>query len=180
MIVEWTPIAEQHTIPPFGKSVIDHISKNTNQERFNESCSVWWLLYNTLRNHHIQCSDISFEENGKPYFVDEHCYFSITHCKNVCAVAISDFLVGVDMESCNRKFNDSLMNKVLTQQEKEVFQADFIRAWCRKESVVKMTGEGITGYPMDIDILDGSLCFQEQIVIHDNEEYLLTVCSKVK
>jgi phosphopantetheinyl transferase len=63
----------------------------------------------------------------------------------------------------------------MTAAEKETFDGDFIRLWCRKEALAKMTGEGIVGYPSDLD----TSCrrFTEQKVSFGGESYWLTdVC----
>lgn len=88
------------------------------------SALLWWLPYNSLRKHHIHLSETSFETNGKLYFVDEHCYFNITHCKTLCEVAISDTPIGVDMEACKRKHKSQIPISVWYQLFRDSAYAD--------------------------------------------------------
>ena len=42
--------------------------------------------------------EISYTEEGKPYFKSKECFFSISQSEDFVAVAISDFEVGVDIQ----------------------------------------------------------------------------------
>ena len=112
---------------------------------------------------------VTFTATGKPYFVNGHLHFSISHSKGLCAAAISNFPVGVDIEQCRDNYNLHLIEKSLTSAEKSLFDGDFTRLWCRKEAVAKMTGEGINGYPVDIDT--SLYLFREQKIEYRNQKY---------
>lgn len=92
-------------------------------------------------------------ERGKPYFVDDPRYFSISHTKSHVFCALSDRPIGIDAEEADRNIKLSLAEKVLSPSENEQFlqAADPRRAlltfWVLKEAAAKCSGEGLRGYP---------------------------------
>ena len=117
------------------------------------SSSAWNLLHKTMAENGLEIGRVAFGEGGKPYFADSPIRFSISHAKALCAVAIADRPIGVDIEQKREYFSPRLIERSLCRAEKLVFDGDFTRFWCRKESVAKLTGKGITGYPRGIDTL---------------------------
>lgn len=92
---------------------------------------------------------LAWREGGKPYLPHHpQVHFSISHCKEVVACAVADVPVGVDVERM-RPFNESLARYVLSDEElQQVMKLPapdvaFIRLWTVKESLLKLTGEGI-------------------------------------
>lgn len=77
-------------------------------------------------------------------------FFSLSHCEGAVAVALSRTPVGVDIEPCDRHLTPALAEKVLSPDEKQVYNAlseaernDYLlRAWVAKESLYKRTGQG--------------------------------------
>ena len=59
----------------------------------------------------------------------------------------------------------------MSGKEKNEFDRDFTRLWCRKEAIAKMTGEGITGYPNNIDTTEYT--FTEKQIECDGQKYWL-------
>ncbi len=170
MITEWTVITESDRIPPMGDALAAHLSAYKGGTR-HASCSAWNLLYRTLQNSKLPIAAVAFTETGKPYFPGIPLYFSLSHSKGLCAVAIADVPVGVDIELCRDNLNPRLIDKSLCDAEKEVYDGDFIRFWCRKEAVAKMTGAGISGYPSHIDTT--KYAFREHRIDHAGREYWL-------
>ena len=68
-------------------------------------------------------------------------------------------------------YNPHLVERSLSENEKAEFDGDFTRIWCRKEAVAKMTGEGITGYPCNIDTTKYG--FNERQIEHTGQKYWL-------
>lgn len=95
--------------------------------------------------------DFGFSEKGKPFLRDHpEIHFSISHCPNGLAVAVSKEPVGIDIESF-RKADDALLDYCMNPEEAasvrqaaEPAQA-FSALWTRKEAVLKLRGTGITG-----------------------------------
>ena len=89
--------------------------------------------YYFLENNHINVDFI----NGKP--IDKNGKFiSISHSSTLVAVAIGDNEVGIDIELI-KPFNENLINKVFSLQEKEQYQKGdidfFFKIWVNKFTI---------------------------------------------
>ena len=168
----WTEITQTDWIPPLGEELEKHIQEYKGQVRF-ASCSAWGLLYRLMEQHDAGDRTVVFEEGGKPVFLEQGLYFSISHSRNICAAALSDQPIGIDVELCRDKYRDGLLERTLSEAEMEIFDGDFTRIWCRKEAAAKMTGEGIWGYPKKINTLDKNLSFQEEMIPYAGQAYWL-------
>ena len=101
---------------------------------------------------------IAVTERGKPYFVDAHLHFSISHTKNHAFCALSDRPVGIDAEEMDRGINLKLAEKILSPAEKARFDGTremLLRFWVLKEAAAKLSGEGLKGYPKHTDFDPG-------------------------
>ena len=177
MITEWYVVDKHDMIPPFGEELKAHLVRYRGAVK-HASCSAWNLLFRTLAKNGLSVGSVAFTDTGKPYFKDTEIYFSISHSKDICAVAIADCPVGVDVEICRDEYNPLMVDRSLSGNELAVFDGDFTRIWCRKEAVAKMTGEGITGYPDYIDTCDPVYCFTENTVVHNDRKYWLVTASE--
>ena len=151
LIVEWRPVTETDEIPLFGEELKRHLENRKGAVK-HASCSAWNLLFQTLQENELRVSMVSFTDAGKPYFPESHLFFSISHSHGICAVAVADRPVGVDVEIIKTSYAPHLIERSLTENEKAAYDGDFTRLWCRKEAVAKMTGDGINGYPVNIDM----------------------------
>lgn len=94
---------------------------------------------------------------GKPYFAHGDLHFSISHTKDHVFCALADGPVGLDAEELRRRPSPKLAQKILSPNELRQYEAapDRDRAlltfWVLKEAAVKLTGEGLRGYPNDTD-----------------------------
>ena len=99
---------------------------------------------------------LSYDENGRPFFADRTCDFSITHTQNHVFCALIDgedepMRIGIDAEDLNRAdFSDfdAMAERWFRESEKSIFFASptketFLRIWTRKEAYAKYTGEGL-------------------------------------
>ena len=170
LIVEWAPITETEVVPPMGDKLMNHLENGKGSVK-HASCSVWNLLYETLLANDLPVSTISITDTGKPYLLDSSIHISLSHSHGVCAVTVADRPVGVDVEVVKESYNPHVIERSLTDAEKAVYDGDFTRIWCRKEAVAKMTGEGITGYPNNIDTTEYK--FIEQQIEHAGQKYWL-------
>lgn len=168
LIVDWAAIVEIEEIPFFGDELTTHLHSYSGKVR-HSSCAAWGLLFQKLQDNNIPVSLVSFTDTGKPFFLDNHIHFSISHSHELCAVAISDHLVGVDIEIVKAHYNPRMFDRSLCDNEKRVFDGDFTRIWVRKEAVAKMTGKGIVGYPVDIDTTQYQ--FKEKRISFGQNEY---------
>lgn len=97
--------------------------------------------------------EIRVTERGKPCFVDSSWHFSISHTPKHAFCALSMHPIGIDAEEADRKINLRLAEKILSPMEKRQFDAAqdqrtaLLTFWVLKEAAVKLTGEGLNGYP---------------------------------
>lgn len=168
LIVDWKPITETEEIPPFGEELAVHIRSYKGAVR-QASCSAWNLLYRMLISMDIPPGSVSFTKTGKPYFTDIDICFSISHSKDICAAAVSDHQVGVDVERVRDDYKDHLIRRTLSEEEMKTYDGDFTRMWCRKEALVKMSGEGIKSYPFNINTTEHS--FWEKQIEYSGSKY---------
>ena len=172
ILMEWAPIGVCEQIPPFGDALTEHILAYKGERR-QASCSAWMLLYRILLDHKLGFGTVIFGVKGKPFFSDCPIFFSISHTKGICAAAVSDVPVGIDVERCRDRYNKRMISRSLTEQEKKNFDGDFTRIWCRKEAASKISGEGLNGFPENIDSL--RFLYYENKLIVDQTAYWLTV-----
>ena len=99
---------------------------------------------------------LSYDENGRPYFEERTCDFSITHTQNHVFCALTDgedssIRIGIDAEDLGRPdFSnlDEMAARWFSESEQKAFLASptketFLRIWTRKEAYSKYTGEGL-------------------------------------
>ena len=103
------------------------------------------------------CPEIRIAERGKPCFAEGPWHFSISHTKEHVFCALSTRPVGLDAEETDRQINLRLADKILSEPERIRFEAAadkpaaLLKLWVLKEASVKLTGEGLRGYPNHTD-----------------------------
>ena len=103
------------------------------------------------------CPEILITDRGKPYFAHGMLHFSISHTKSHVFCVLSERPVGLDAEKMDRAVNLRLAEKILSPAERIRFekaadkQAALLKLWVLKEAAVKLTGEGLRGYPNHTD-----------------------------
>ena len=103
------------------------------------------------------CPEIRIGERGKPYFAEGPWHFSISHTQRRVFCALSTRPVGLDAEETDREVNLRLAEKILSEPERVRFEAAadkreaLLKLWVLKEASVKLTGEGLRGYPNHTD-----------------------------
>ena len=104
-----------------------------------------------------------YNEYGQPRLEGGPC-FSISHCKQGIAVAVSEMPIGIDIEHI-REAKPELVARTMNEKEQaEIWAAQspniaFTRLWTQKEAVLKMQGTGITS----IDGMKNTLVALENI-----------------
>lgn len=91
----------------------------------------------------------SYGEHGKPSIIGhEDIHFNLSHCKTAVACAISDNPIGIDVESI-RPAKETVIRYAMNDEEAcQILSSsnpalEFTKLWTMKESVLKLTGEGI-------------------------------------
>lgn len=136
-----------------------------------------YLLLQRLTENQFGFTDTSpfiIGEKGKPYFSQIPLYFSMSHSKCAVGAAVSDIEVGFDITD-GRSIREELAERICSPAELYKFnrsknKQEFLRQlWCKKESLVKRTGEGFSKGFADIDTTE-ALFF-----VYDTEKYCLAV-----
>lgn len=97
--------------------------------------------------------EILITDRGKPYFPDSPWHFSISHTPKHAFCVLSGNNIAIDAEELDRKINLKLAEKILSPMEKAQFDAAenqekaLLIFWVLKEAAVKLSGEGLRGYP---------------------------------
>lgn len=97
--------------------------------------------------------EISATDRGKPYFPGSPWHFSISHTPKHAFCVLSKNNVALDAEEADRKINLHLAEKILSPGEKAQFDAAenqekaLLTFWVLKEAAVKLSGDGLRGYP---------------------------------
>jgi len=83
--------------------------------------------------------------HGKPRLPGTGLHVSVSHSEQVVGVAVTSLAeVGVDVEAVGTgEVVETLRHTCLDPEEPVRERADFYTYWCRKESVVKATGDGL-------------------------------------
>ena len=142
--------------------------------------SAYLLLQQALRDQYgiTSVPAFSFGQHGKPYFAHmPHIHFNISHCDDAVARVVDDAPVGVDVESIHR-YDSALLPRTMSAEEQLLIAAArhpaeaFIKLWTMKESVLKLTGEGIAS---DLHtVLDAARRYEFETSLHTN--YICTIC----
>ena len=111
-----------------------------------------YLLLQKLASDGFGVADsapFTYGEHGKPYFSSSEVKFSISHCRNMSAAAVSEHEVGLDIMD-NREISEKLASRICSHRELKLFESAkdkqlFLRRlWCEKESLSKLDGKGFT------------------------------------
>ena len=117
-----------------------------------------WLLSVLYRQETgEQMPEILKTERGKPYFADSPYHFSITHTQKHAFCVLSMENIGIDAEELDRRVNLKLAPRILSPgefaqyEQAEDKKKTLLTFWVLKEAQVKLTGEGLYGYPNHTD-----------------------------
>lgn len=125
----------------------EYIKSASNKKLISQRYWVWKLLEYALKNSFgFDFKEIEFKLNKQGRWSSDKCFFSLSHSKNVVAVAVADSPVGVDIECMERSVSDTLYKKILTDKEiseyinmeKSEQKNYLIEKWTAKESLFKM------------------------------------------
>ena len=121
----------------------------------------------------------NYGEHGKPLLADyPDIHFSLSHCREAVACAVSDRPVGIDVESIGR-YREQLAAYTMSEDERAAIAAApspevaFTRLWTMKEALLKCSGQGIVdGLKTVLEGVDESLF---TTVVDPSERYIYTV-----
>lgn len=145
------------------------------------------LLRIALLEEHISYEETCFSKgrHGKPLLTNSSLYFNVSHAGERAMCALADREVGADVESLFRfekrkKGPEHIAGKCLNPKELAIlegsdrYEEELIRVWTKKESYVKMTGEGLS---RDFTTVDTTVenCYEQRILPGG---YCATVCTR--
>lgn len=129
------------------------------------------------------CPEFSYKANGKPYLKEyPGIFFNISHCRKGIACAVCDCPVGIDIEEIQS--GAQIRDLVLNREEKEAVEmseepeVEFTRLWTRKESFLKLIGEGIRDDMRNV--LSESQGVRIDTVVNRDASYVLSVAKNIK
>lgn len=153
-------------------------------ERGQRTCVLAYLLLKkALREEYGLTENPLFEygPHGKPFIVGHpEIHFSLSHCREAVACAVSDRPVGIDVESV-RRYKEDVVRYAMSDEEQQLIVAAerpdvaFIRLWTMKEARLKLTGEGITN---DLKSALASGSWQFTTVERLDKNYIYTLCEE--
>lgn len=109
---------------------------------------------------------IGYGDHGKPFFINyPHIHFNLSHSGQLAGSAISDSVVGIDIErgkdlDINRisaYFSDQEQQHLLSVPDSER-SFSFFRLWTQKESYIKAVGSGLSKDLNSFSILADDSC----------------------
>ena len=169
-------------LPKISKERISKIEKLYNaQARLLSIASEVILAFSLSENLPITYKT---DKNGKP-FIPTLPFFNITHSGSLVGCAVSNKQVGLDIEKISRMKMD-IARKILSPEEYSAsqhlsgaqLQSALCEKWVRKESYLKMTGEGLRRSMSSLnfsgDSLEGSDIFCRTFTLSDG--YMLSFC----
>lgn len=141
-------------LPPARREYALHFRRIEDQKR---TVIGYLLLVYGLRKEYgmRKLPDISLSPSGKPCLIGKNMpFFSISHSGSYVGCALHHSEIGLDIQQ-TVPLRPAVVRRICTPEEKLsiVTDEDFCRLWTKKESAVKLTGEGITGDFRDILLL---------------------------
>jgi len=176
-MIEWAPITWSNNIPPFRNELEKHLKMTKSG---GESYTAWNLLYKVLQANHIELGIVAFTSSGKPFFPDNHVYFSLTQTVGLCAVSVSDVPTGIDVELTGRRVPIGVQKKLFSVEEYKAFKSNPVLGWCRKEVTAKMSGEGMLEVCNRFIIHESDYDYLEQYVSVDAKRYVISASFEKK
>ncbi|MBO7609624.1 MAG: 4'-phosphopantetheinyl transferase superfamily protein [Muribaculaceae bacterium] len=116
------------------------------------SLAVYLLLCRGLKEEYgiTEPPVFEFGDHGKPMLASRpDIHFNMSHCREAAACVIADHPVGIDVESI-RAYDQELIERTMNEDEQRLIthsltpREEFTRLWTMKESVLKLTGKGIS------------------------------------
>ena len=153
------------------------------QERDQRLClAAYHLLCQALRLEYgiDEVPIFIHDQHGKPVLQGHpDIHFSLSHCHEAVACAVSDYPVGIDIETTGH-YSIEVARQVMSDDEIRQIEASaqpavtFTRLWTMKESLFKLMGDGV-GRNDPAHLLDDAGNYRFDTVIHPR--YIYTTCT---
>lgn len=128
-----------------GMSLANALKRFKAESRRREWLAVRALLHSTP----YKGSDILYHGNGKPFLANNNRHISISHTKEYVAIAVSDYPIGIDVESTARNVF-AVAKAFLQPEEMALLDAsenpgkEALCLWSAKEAAFKLASESVS------------------------------------
>lgn len=122
-------------------------------ERGQRTCALAYLLLKRALHEEFGIDELpqfEYGEHGKPLLVGHpDIHFNLSHCHEAVACVVDRRPVGIDVESLDQ-YDAELVGATMSDAEQRQIASSpnpaqaFMRLWTMKESLLKLTGEGIS------------------------------------
>ena len=133
-------------------SVTDYINQKRGDARTERAVGML-LLKQTLDELGVSSYGVETLPSGKPILMGAPYHFSISHSGGLCALALSDLPVGIDLQSLSAfdliSSHSRFAERFLSPDERRAFLQEptgdqLCRLWTRKEALVKLLGRTLS------------------------------------
>lgn len=125
-----------------------------------------------------------YGEHGKPSIIGHaDIHFNLSHCKTAVACAVSDTPIGIDIESI-RPVKENVVRYAMNEDEvRQIYDSDnpnleFTKLWTKKESLQKLTGEGINDNMKSILLPENTSRISINTIV--TPKYVYSICEYKK
>ncbi len=163
----------------------EHVMRFRQQHDRRLALAAYRLLQRMLSQHyHISQPPLfHFLSNGKPT-LQRHpqICFNLSHCREAVACAVAPTPVGIDVESISNYHEELLPHTMNANERQTILRAPnpsqaFMQLWTMKESLLKMTGQGITSDMQNLlsqpPVSLADITFQTTV----HSDFVCTVCA---
>lgn len=153
------------------------------------SLAVWLLLQQALKAEYgmQQVPDFVYGHHGKPHLKGyPHIHFNLSHCPRAVLCVTDNRPVGCDVEAVPSRLDIDLCRYCCNEEETTAILDShhptlaFATLWTKKESLLKLTGEGLT------DHLPNLLCSEQtdkvsfSTFVAPDKSYVYTICTSAE
>lgn len=178
-------IAELISALPFGNAEKERLLSIKNTDSQKNSLSALICLSSLLSHFDTNDKDLQIirQGYGKPHFASLPLFFNVSHSRKLCAVALSDTNVGIDLEFISDARDTSALSKrfFTPQEHLEITESKnateaFFAMWTKKEALAKLTGEGLAAICRNQATDDTSYTFREYEISTADGKAKLAIC----
>lgn len=176
----------------------DEIQRLSNLDKYNHIANPIILRQQIAKDKLMQFvieeeginSLIEKDNKGKPYFVNSNIFFNVSHCDSKVIIAISDEIVGIDIqriEEIEELKLDKLSRKIYNDNDYNYYNINdsitFLQIWTIKEAFLKCIGIGLVNnfHDIYIDYVKNEIYYGKysnyKYITFAYEDYLVSIVS---
>lgn len=152
-----------------------------------QSARAYLLLREALRLEYGNDvkTEFGYGENGKPFLLNyPDIHFNLSHCRKGVMCVVGDKPVGCDIEEIPHCLPEDVLGAAFCEQERMNIKnaanpcSEFARLWTRKESLLKLTGEGLTDNIATLLETEDADMFELYSQVFCSKGYACSVCGE--